>query len=212
MKTASGPVGRMDGSPSAGTRARALVVRHIHSAFAVHSCPPFPCPVSGTSSTHYPSEIASSFPLSLLVPSEAGTMASTGCPPAAPFFGFMGAASALVFSNLGAAYGTAKSGVGVSHMGVLRPELVMRCVLPVAMAGVLGYVEGSPGVGGGGPRRCVDGEVVHEVAPLLLLLFAQLSNDRRLPLCCPQHTDAMVSFLSAPCRTQYLRPDCCEYV
>ncbi|OSX68897.1 hypothetical protein BU14_2119s0001 [Porphyra umbilicalis] len=139
MKTASGPVERMDGSPSVGTRARALVVRHIHSAFAVHSCPPFPCPVSGTSSTHYPSEIASSFPLSLLVPSEAGTMASTGCPPAAPFFGFMGAASALVFSNLGAAYGTAKSGVGVSHMGVLRPELVMRCVLPVAMAGVLGY-------------------------------------------------------------------------
>ncbi|OSX68896.1 hypothetical protein BU14_2119s0001 [Porphyra umbilicalis] len=138
MKTASGPVERMDGSPSVGTRARALVVRHIHSAFAVHSCPPFPCPVSGTSSTHYPSEIASSFPLSLLVPSEAGTMASTGCPPAAPFFGFMGAASALVFSNLGAAYGTAKSGVGVSHMGVLRPELVMRCVLPVAMAGVLG--------------------------------------------------------------------------
>lgn len=60
------------------------------------------------------------------------------CPPAASFFGFMGAASALVFSNLGAAYGTAKSGVGVASMGVMRPELVMRSIIPVVMAGVLG--------------------------------------------------------------------------
>jgi len=52
----------------------------------------------------------------------------------------MGAASALIFSNLGAAYGTAKSGVGVASMGVMRPELVMRCIIPVVMAGVLGYV------------------------------------------------------------------------
>ena len=29
------------------------------------------------------------------------------------FFGYMGIASALVFANLGAAYGTAKSGVGI---------------------------------------------------------------------------------------------------
>jgi len=36
------------------------------------------------------------------------------CPASAPFFGFMGAAVALIFANLGAAYGTAKSGVGVS--------------------------------------------------------------------------------------------------
>jgi V-type H+-transporting ATPase proteolipid subunit len=32
----------------------------------------------------------------------------------APFFGFIGAAAALVFSCMGAAYGTAKSGVGVA--------------------------------------------------------------------------------------------------
>ena len=73
----------------------------------------------------------------------ATTMTSTVCPPAASFFGFMGAASALIFSNLGAAYGTAKSGVGVASMGVMRPELVMRCIIPVVMAGVLGYVWGS---------------------------------------------------------------------
>merc|ERR1712054_537622 len=60
------------------------------------------------------------------------------CPPSAPFFGFMGAAGALVFANLGAAYGTAKSGVGVSSMGVMKPEMVMKSIIPVVMAGVLG--------------------------------------------------------------------------
>ncbi|OQS05565.1 myosin [Thraustotheca clavata] len=60
------------------------------------------------------------------------------CPTSAPFFGFMGVTSALVFANLGAAYGTAKSGVGISSMGVMRPELVMRNIIPVVMAGVLG--------------------------------------------------------------------------
>merc|ERR1711924_272145 len=44
------------------------------------------------------------------------------CPYTAPFFGFMGAAGALVFANFGAAYGTAKSGVGVASMGVMRPD------------------------------------------------------------------------------------------
>eukprot|EP01098_Paradermamoeba_levis_P015592 TRINITY_DN7_c0_g1_i1.p1 TRINITY_DN7_c0_g1~~TRINITY_DN7_c0_g1_i1.p1 ORF type:complete len:165 (-),score=45.42 TRINITY_DN7_c0_g1_i1:135-629(-) len=54
------------------------------------------------------------------------------------FFGFMGCASALVFACLGAAYGTAKSGVGVASMGVIRPDLVMRSIIPVVMAGVIG--------------------------------------------------------------------------
>lgn len=56
----------------------------------------------------------------------------------APFFGFIGAASALIFACFGAAYGTAKSGVGIASMGVLRPELVMKSIVPVVMAGVLG--------------------------------------------------------------------------
>jgi len=46
--------------------------------------------------------------------------------------------SALVFANIGAAYGTAKSGVGISSMGVMNPGLVMRNIIPVVMAGVLG--------------------------------------------------------------------------
>jgi len=61
-----------------------------------------------------------------------------GTPSEAAFFGFMGCTAALVFACLGAAYGTAKSGVGVAAMGVMRPELVMRSIIPVVMAGVIG--------------------------------------------------------------------------
>ncbi|CAM9645525.1 unnamed protein product [Ectocarpus sp. 13 AM-2016] len=60
------------------------------------------------------------------------------CPSSAAFFGFMGVASSMVFGNIGAAYGTAKSGVGISSMGVMNPGLVMRNIIPVVMAGVLG--------------------------------------------------------------------------
>lgn len=63
---------------------------------------------------------------------------SEGANETAPFFGFIGAAAALVFSCFGAAYGTAKSGVGIASMGVMRPELVMKSIVPVVMAGVLG--------------------------------------------------------------------------
>lgn len=50
----------------------------------------------------------------------------------------MGVVSALVFANLGAAYGTAKSGVGIVSVAVLKPELLFRSIIPVVMAGVLG--------------------------------------------------------------------------
>lgn len=54
-----------------------------------------------------------------------------------PFFGAMGAASAMVFSALGAAYGTAKSGTGIAAMSVMRPELIMKSIIPVVMAGII---------------------------------------------------------------------------
>lgn len=41
-------------------------------------------------------------------------------------------------AGFGAAYGTAKSGVGIASMGVLRPDLVIKSIIPVVMAGVLG--------------------------------------------------------------------------
>merc|ERR1711988_1110287 len=59
-------------------------------------------------------------------------------PDPAFFFGYIGVACALVFANLGAAYGTAKSGVGISSMGVVSPHLIMKSIIPVVMAGILG--------------------------------------------------------------------------
>ncbi|KZO96879.1 V-type ATPase [Calocera viscosa TUFC12733] len=59
------------------------------------------------------------------------------CPVYAPFFGALGCTSAIVFTCLGASYGTAKSGVGISAMSVLRPDLMMKCVVPVIMAGII---------------------------------------------------------------------------
>ncbi|KAF3437544.1 hypothetical protein FNV43_RR20298 [Rhamnella rubrinervis] len=46
--------------------------------------------------------------------------------------------AALIFSCMGTAYGTAKSGVGVASMGVMRSELAMKSIVLVVMAGVLG--------------------------------------------------------------------------
>merc|ERR1711900_89901 len=66
------------------------------------------------------------------------TMVSEYCPVYAPFFGAMGCTSAIVFTCLGAAYGTAKSGVGIAAMGVLRPDLIVKNIVPVIMAGIIG--------------------------------------------------------------------------
>ena len=40
--------------------------------------------------------------------------------------------------DIGSAYGTAKSSVGICSMGVLRPDLILKSVVPVIMAGILG--------------------------------------------------------------------------
>ena len=56
----------------------------------------------------------------------------------AAFFGYMGIVAAIGLSNLGAAYGTAKAGVGMVSMTVLRPEKMFNGVIPIVMAGILG--------------------------------------------------------------------------
>merc|ERR1712156_984193 len=43
----------------------------------------------------------------------------------------------MVFSAMGAAYGTAKSGTGIAAMSVMRPELIMKSIIPVVMAGII---------------------------------------------------------------------------
>ena len=55
-----------------------------------------------------------------------------------PFFGAMGCTSAIVFTCFGAAYGTAKAGVGISAMGVLRPDLIVKSKSTV-LSGGSGY-------------------------------------------------------------------------
>lgn len=60
------------------------------------------------------------------------------CPSWAPLLGFGGCVFAVVFANLGGAYGTAKAGQGIMSMGIRSPELLMKNIIPVVMAGVLG--------------------------------------------------------------------------
>ena len=38
---------------------------------------------------------------------------------------------------MGASYGTAKAGVGISASAVLKPEFIMKSVIPVIMAGII---------------------------------------------------------------------------
>ncbi|KAF7329088.1 hypothetical protein MKEN_00169300 [Mycena kentingensis (nom. inval.)] len=83
------------------------------------------------------------------------------CPVYAPFFSAMGCTSAIVFTcpspsalprvpltsppsplrrhrcKRVRSYGTAKSGVGIAAMSVLRPDQMMKCVVPVIMAGII---------------------------------------------------------------------------
>lgn len=59
------------------------------------------------------------------------------CPVYAPFFGAIGCAAAIIFTSLGAAYGTAKSGVGVCVTCVLRPDLLIKSIVPIVMAGII---------------------------------------------------------------------------
>eukprot|EP01132_Coremiostelium_polycephalum_P004071 gene4071-5096_t len=64
-------------------------------------------------------------------------LVTEACPIYAPFFGAMGVAFSLIFTVMGAAYGTAKASVGISNMGVNRPELVIKAFIPVIFAGVI---------------------------------------------------------------------------
>nr|XP_020840502.1 V-type proton ATPase 16 kDa proteolipid subunit-like [Phascolarctos cinereus] len=53
------------------------------------------------------------------------------------FFAIMCASAAMVFSTLGMPYGTAKSGTGIAAMSVMQPELIMKSISPIVMAGVI---------------------------------------------------------------------------
>merc|ERR1712160_190641 len=78
------------------------------------------------------------------------------------FFGFMGIASALIFANLGAAYGTARSGVGICSIGVLNPDIIFKSLIPGIMAGI---------VGDAGVRANAQKDIY--VGMILILIFAE---------------------------------------
>jgi V-type H+-transporting ATPase proteolipid subunit len=74
-------------------------------------------------------------------------MSSTAADPSnvPSFFGFMGVSMALVLAStlsyitdFGAAYGTAKSGTGISSISIWKQSVVMKSLIPVVMAGILG--------------------------------------------------------------------------
>ncbi|KAH7037304.1 V-ATPase proteolipid subunit C-like domain-containing protein [Microdochium trichocladiopsis] len=58
-------------------------------------------------------------------------------PKFAPFVGMAGIAAAMIFGCIGAAFGTAKSGIGIAGVGVFRPDLIMKSLIPVIMSGIL---------------------------------------------------------------------------
>ncbi|CAH8525000.1 unnamed protein product [Dicrocoelium dendriticum] len=55
----------------------------------------------------------------------------------APFFGLMGCSASIVLCSLGAGYGTAKAGSSIACTSVTRPDLVMKSLIPVVMAGII---------------------------------------------------------------------------
>jgi len=43
----------------------------------------------------------------------------------------------MVFSTVGAAFGTSKAGIGISGIATLKPELIMKSLIPVVMSGII---------------------------------------------------------------------------
>jgi V-type H+-transporting ATPase proteolipid subunit len=60
------------------------------------------------------------------------------CPAIAPAFGYMGAAGCAILANFGSAWGTWKAGCGVCKMGIMHPAGIIKNIVPIVMAGVLG--------------------------------------------------------------------------
>ncbi|KAH8240112.1 hypothetical protein KR032_011265, partial [Drosophila birchii] len=58
-------------------------------------------------------------------------------PSYAMFIGCIGAALAIILTTAGAAYGTARSGVGIATMAVSRPDMIMKSIIPVVMSGII---------------------------------------------------------------------------
>jgi V-type H+-transporting ATPase proteolipid subunit len=60
------------------------------------------------------------------------------CPSWAPSLGFLGAGLCIILANWGAAWGTWKAGMGLCSMGVNHPGGIIKNLVAIIMAGVLG--------------------------------------------------------------------------
>eukprot|EP00558_Chaetoceros_sp_UNC1202_P008287 CAMPEP_0197232622 /NCGR_PEP_ID=MMETSP1429-20130617/876_1 /TAXON_ID=49237 /ORGANISM="Chaetoceros sp., Strain UNC1202" /LENGTH=198 /DNA_ID=CAMNT_0042690701 /DNA_START=39 /DNA_END=635 /DNA_ORIENTATION=+ len=60
------------------------------------------------------------------------------CPSWAPSLGFIGAGLCIILANWGAAWGTWKAGMGLCSMGVNHPGGIIKNLVAIIMAGVLG--------------------------------------------------------------------------
>mmetsp|Transcript_20924 Transcript_20924/g.43079 ORF Transcript_20924/g.43079 Transcript_20924/m.43079 type:complete len:199 (-) Transcript_20924:124-720(-) len=60
------------------------------------------------------------------------------CPSYATVFGYLGASGCMVLSSWGSAWGTWRAGLGVCHMGIDHPKGIIKNIVPIVMAGVLG--------------------------------------------------------------------------
>lgn len=66
------------------------------------------------------------------------TAGADTCPVYAPAFGYAAVAVCMVCANFGSAWGTWKAGVGVCKMGIDYPGGIIKNIIPIVMAGVLG--------------------------------------------------------------------------
>jgi len=64
------------------------------------------------------------------------TVEGTYCPTYGKLLGALGATASMSFSALGAAYGTAKAMIGMAECARIKPELLMKSLIPIVMAGI----------------------------------------------------------------------------
>jgi len=60
------------------------------------------------------------------------------CPSYATVFGYLGASGCMILSSWGSAWGTWRAGLGVCHMGIDYDKGIIKNIVPIVMAGVLG--------------------------------------------------------------------------
>ena len=54
------------------------------------------------------------------------------------YSGYMGASLCMILSSWGSAWGTWRAGLGVCNMGIDHPAGIIKNIVPIVMAGVLG--------------------------------------------------------------------------